>query len=349
MKRALYIGTYTGRGSEGIYHLSYDEATGAMELLGTYPGVNPSYLCLAKNGKTLYATQETGLKADSCSKVQAWRVNEDSTLTFLNELPTNGGSACHVTTDKDDKFLYCANYQDGTGAVFALNGDGSLKEMSAFIRHEGTGPNAQRQEGPHVHCMMFTPDDKYVAVCDLGIDTVRVYAFDGEKGLGEAVSDASSPAGSGARHIAFTPDGKYAYLGCEMGNNAVAFRYEGGKLEQLQVNYTVPEDFTGWSTIAAVRVSPNGKQLTVTNRGHDSLCTFDIGEDGLLSNRRVVPCGGKFPRDCAYAPDGKFLLSADQESSNVQLFSVKACGCLKDTGTGIAIPNPTAILFGKEL
>lgn len=350
MKRALYIGTYTGRGSKGIYLMRYDDQTGSMEPIADYPGLNPSYLCLSRDGATLYATQELPLKEGKCSKVQAWRVGEDGKLSFLNEKETNGGSACHVTTDPEDRFLYCANYQDGTGAVFALEKDGRLGEMTAFVRHQGKGPNEQRQECAHVHCMRFTPDEKYVAVCDLGIDRVALYPYDADTGLGQEHSHASSPAGSGARHIDFSPDGLYAYLGCEMGNVAVAFRYAQGTLIEMQVAGTVPEDFEGWSTIAAVRVSPDGRQLTITNRGHDSLCTFDIGQDGMLGNRRIVPSGGKFPRDCAYAPNGKFLLSANQESSAVSLFSVDPLtGDLRDAGFSAPIPNPTCILFGKPL
>lgn len=348
MRWMLYVGGYTRAGRAGLYQLTMDAETGTLDIAAAYPGTDPSFLVLSHSGETLYAVQEYPLGRETVGRVQAWRVLPGGGLDFINQRETGGGFPCHLAVDGDDRFLYCANYQDGSAPVFALEPDGALGGQTAFLRHLGQGPDRDRQECAHVHCVRFTPDGRFIAVCDLGLDRVSLLPFDPNLGWGTEAAFINCPPGAGARHIAFSPCGRFAYLVCEMGGLVEVYRYAAGRLEWLQQAATLPENFTGENTAAALKLSPNGRQLTVSNRGHDSLCTFDVGEDGRLSNRRFVPSGGSCPRDFAYTADGRLLLAANQEGGGLRVFAVSAQGDLTPTGQGADLPHPSCVLLADK-
>lgn len=346
MKYNFYIGTYTRGRENGIYQGLFDSETGGITPVKAYPSAEPSYLVRSHRGDTLYAVQEHPLTDSTVGQVQAWRVNADRTITFLNTLSTDGGFPCHLTVAPNDKFLYAANYQDGTAAAFTLNSDGSLGERCSLLRHTGAGPDPDRQECAHLHCARFTPDDKYIALCDLGLDRVSLHPFDPLAGWGEEKFYVNCAPGAGARHIIFSADERFAYLICEMGNTVEVFAYTEGVLTPLQTVSTLPADFAEPNTAAAVHIAPDGKHLTVSNRGHDSLCTYDIASDGTLENPRFVKTEGICPREFSYTPDESWLLVANQEEGGITVFQVDAAtGDLKNTGLRADIPYPTCILF----
>lgn len=350
-KRVVYIGTYTGRGSEGIYRAAVDCQAGTLELLDAVPSENPSYVALARNGRTLYATAETmTYNGRHGGAVRAFAVGPQGRLTYLNEQPTEGQLTCHLATDPGDRRLFCANYQEGTATVFPLAADGSLGAEARFLMHQGAGPNPRRQEKAHVHFTRLTPDDRFLAVADLGMDEVTLYPFDGEAGVAEPPAVVREEAGSGPRHLDFTPDGRFAYLVCEMGNLVIAHAYDGKTLTPFQRISTVPEGITeAESTCAAIRVSPDGRFVCASNRGHDSLAVFAIAGDGRLTPVQIAPCGGQVPRDFVYAPGGGFVLVANQESSRLSLLAAAENGRLTDTGRYLEVPHPTCVCFGGEL
>lgn len=346
MDRLLYVGGYTRRAGKGIAALKMDTATGALTVLEVAPAAHPSYLCLSRDGRTLYAVEEYPLGPGQEGQVVAFR-REGQGLRFLSRRPTGGGFPCHLETSPDGRFLFCMNYEDGSAAVFALTAAGDLGPRTALLRHAGRGPDPERQAGPHLHCGKITPDGQYIVLCDLGLDRVSVHALDKETGLGAEVSSVQCAPGAGARHVEFSPDGRHMALACEMGGAVALYRYGAGRLALCGCASTLPEGFRGENTVAAVRFSPDSRYLTVSNRGHDSLCTFRV-EGETLSDRRFTPSGGQTPRDFCYAPGGRFLLAANEGGGGVRVFRAEADGSLIPTGQFADVPEATCICFAPE-
>jgi len=334
MTRALddlvYIGTYTNGTSEGIMALRLDTETGKMEPVGTMAKLpNPSYLAISKDRKFLYAVLETGTYKDvPGGGVAAFSIDGSTgELSPLNDLPTTGKSPCHLSMDEDNRFLFTANYTDGTVSAFSIKPDGSLGSLIVKLVHEGSGPNPQRQKTPHAHFVMLTPDEKHLCAVDLGIDKIMVYDFDKNTGTLTHNPDltVSVKPGSGPRHMVFHPSGRFAYLVTEMGAEVLVMDYDpaSSRFTQKQYISTLPEGYEGFKSGAAIRISPDGKFLYASNRGHDSIAIFKIdqatGELTLVSHSSTY---GQMPRDFALDPTGKFLIAANQNSDNVVSFSV---------------------------
>ena len=230
-----YIGTYSKGENGGIFRAMIDSETGDLRVLDTTDVENPSHLALAPDGKHLYAASETGeFRGRNGGAAAACAVDAEGKLTFLNIVGTQGKHPCYVSVSPDGKFVYAANYSEGTATVFAVDENGALKDDPKIVVHQGTGTNPRRQEKPHVHCTRITPDGKYLAVCDLGIDAVVLYPLCGKCGLDATRgSFVRTPAGNGPRHIEFSRDGKYAYVVTEMGCTVRAYAYEDGRMTSL--------------------------------------------------------------------------------------------------------------------
>ena len=211
-----------------------------------------------------------------------------------------------------------ANYTGGNISVFPVGEDGRLGEASDFIQHQGSGPNHERQEKAHAHWIDVSADNRFALNADLGLDKVFVYRFDANKGklTPNDPPFAKVAPGAGPRHLAFAPNGKFAYVIDEMASTITAFSYDakGGKLKELQAVSTLPKDFSGESTTAEIVVHPSGKFLYGSNRGHDSLAVFGIDpEKGTLTFIENVSVKGKTPRSFEIDPTGKRLLVANQD------------------------------------
>ena len=341
----LYVGTYSKGENGGIFRCSYEN--GKLTVLDTTDVENPSYLCYSPDKKMLYAASETRIFQDQHGgAAAALAVQEDGTLTLLNMIGTKGGAPCHVNTDAARKFLFVANYGEGTATVFSLDKNGALLDDPAIIVHSGKGPNPFRQEKPHVHMTLRTPDGKYCLVNDLGIDQVRFYPIT-EEGLSEKdVVINTVPGGEGPRHAVFGKDGKTLYLVTEMGNQVFAYAYDNGKLTEINHASTLPEDFSGRNTAAAVKISPDGKFVAASNRGDDSVAVFRICENGGILRVGIYSCDGQGPRDIEFTPDGSALLVANQNSENITVLSFnKESGALASTGESLSLPRPVCLLW----
>lgn len=348
----MYVGTYTKGKSEGIYLYKLNPDTGELTHISTTKGVNnPSYLTLDPQRRYLYAVNEvTQFEGQKSGAISAFAVDQKTgNLTLLNQQPTMGGAPCYVTVDKRGKFVLAANYVGGNVAVLPIQSNGHLGKASHVVQHTGSSVNQKRQENPHAHCIVLDPGNRFAFAVDLGIDKVQVYQFDAKGGKlnpGQPASVAIKP-GAGPRHLTFHPKGNYAYLINELDSTMIAFAFDKatGALKELQTISTLPADFSGESYCADVHVSPDGKFLYGSNRGHNSIAVFSIDErTGKLTAVEHVSTGGKWPRNFTLDPTGKFLLVANERSDNVVTFKVDSQrGKLTPTGQVAEIPMPVCL------
>ena len=279
----MYVGTYSQRGSKGIYAYHYDGSSGEVSPLGVAAETqDPSFLVIDPNRKWLYAVNERhDYKGQSSGAVTAFAIDRATgKLTELNELASRGADPCYISLDHTGKFALVANYTGGNVAVFPVEADGRLGNSSAFVQHKGSGPNHDRQEGPHAHFIDLSPDNRFALAVDLGLDEVLSYRFDANNGsLAADPAAAKVDPGAGPRHLAFSPSGKFVYVINEIKATITSFSYDSktGTLNRLEVVPTLPADFKGENTSAEIVMHPSGKFLYISNRGHDSIAAFAGG------------------------------------------------------------------------
>jgi 6-phosphogluconolactonase len=326
---------------------------GAPELAAE--SVSPSFLAIHPNQRFLYAANESGDFAGKKSgAVSAFVIDSHSgKLSPQNQQPSGGDGPCHVAVDKTGKSLLVANYGGGSVEALPIKPDGSLDAPTAFIQHRGSGVDQQRQEGPHGHFITTDAANRFVLACDLGLDKVVVYKFDPANSslVANDPPSASIAPGSGPRHLAFHPGGRYAYVINEMKCTMTALGYdpERGELKEVQNLSTLPERETvkpNYST-AEVEAHPFGKFLYGSNRGHDSIVVFATDPTtGKLSYVENVSTQGKTPRSFGIDPTGNHLLAANQDSGNIVVFRIdQKTGRLASTGTSIEVGNPVCVKF----
>ena len=350
----VYIGTYTEKASKGIYACRFDPATDRLASLGlAAETADPSFLAIDPSRRYLYAVNEVSeYQGRSSGGVSAFAIATGTgKLTFLNEVASGGAGPCHLTVDKTGKYVLVANYGGGSLAVFPILSDGRLGNDTAFVQHKGASVDPQRQEGPHVHSVYMSPDNRFVISADLGLDEVFVYRFDAGKGTlaPNIPPSAKVSSGAGPRHFAFTPNGKFGYVIDEMQSTITPFAYEAAKgaLDVLQPVSTLPQDFKGESTAAEVAVHPSGKFLYASNRGLDTIAVFSVNsKKGTLTLLAQVPTLGKTPRSFTIDPTGAYLFVANQDSDNVVQFRINpATGLLSPTGQVLQAPSPVCVTF----
>lgn len=351
-KILVFVGTYTGGKSQGIYACELDGATGALRQLGVTSGIkNPSFLAIHPSHRFLYAVSEVDRFADaSGGAVTAFSLDPATArLSELNSESSGGAGPCHLVVDREGKNVLVANYGAGSASVLPIGDDGKLKPASSRVQHRGSSINQQRQEGPHAHSINLDRDGRFAFVADLGLDQVLIYRFDPEHGK---LTPNDPPytavaAGSGPRHFAFHPSGRFAYAINEMKSTITAFRYDAqqGKLTEVQTVSTLPADFRGENTTAEVQVHLSGKFVYGSNRGHDSIAAFVVDEtSGRLTPRGHQATGGRTPRNFGIDPNGKFLLACNQDSDSIHVLRISAKdGTLEATGKHIEIPMPVCV------
>jgi 6-phosphogluconolactonase len=342
-----YVGTYTRPNkSKGIYAWRFQSATGKLTPIGLVgETASPSFLAVHPNHKFLYAVNEIsnyeGKKAGSVSSFAM--DTKTGQLKLLNTVSSRGDGPCHLVVDPSGKWLYVANYGGGSVAEYPVHDDGSLGESSAFVQHAGSSVNRGRQSSPHGHSTVISPDGKSVYVADLGLDQVLSYKVGGLTPNDPPFIKISP--GAGPRHLAFTPNGKFAYVMTEMTASVVAFKHTGGKFEELQSLPTteMAPNVSG----AEIAVHPSGRFVYSSTRGANLIDGFAIdAAKGTLTPVERTPSGGKTPRNFAIDPTGAFLLAAHQDSDNVVVFRIDAkTGKLTPTGDVIEAFNPVCVIF----
>jgi 6-phosphogluconolactonase len=350
----VYIGTYTHTASKGIYAYRFWPSKGNIVALGlAAETAHPSYLIAHPNGRFLYAVNEHGSAVEPGDTISSFAIDaKTGKLKLLNPVSSKGIGPCHIAIDKTGKILVAANFGSGSVAAFPVYADGRLGEATGFVQHHGSSVNPVSQAGPHAHCVVFSPDNRFVIVADRGLDKVFVYRVDYAAGSLEPNDPpliALHP-GWGPRHLAFHPNGRYLYAISEMGSMLTTLDYDAssGALKEVQSISAVPAGFSGHSASAEVRVDRAGRFVYGSNRGDDSIGVFAVNAaDGTLTPVQHVSTQGKTPRSFSLDPTGAYLFAANQESASVVIFRVdRATGKLTPTGPILTeATEPASVLF----
>jgi len=346
-KELLYVGTYSVRGSEGIYVLEFDRKAGTLRQVGTAGGAkSPSFLAFHPLGRYLYAVNE-GAEGGSVSAFAIDR--QTGQLSLLNQQPSVGRGPCHVSLDATGRAAFVSNYGEGTFTVLPVEKDGRLGAPTDSVRFSGSGTNPRRQDKPHAHSATVSPDNRFVYVCDLGTDRIYIYEIDPAKGKVKPANPAFKTVmpGAGPRHFTISSNGRFAYLAEELTSTTAAFSRDAktGFLTTLQDGVaTLPTGFTGQNTSADIHASPDGKFLYQSNRGHNSLAVFSIGTSGRIALQGQQDTMGKTPRNFLVDPKGGYVFVANQDTDNITVFKRDAkTGLLTHTGNSVSVPAPVCL------
>jgi len=345
----LLVGTYTNTcDSKGIYVYEFDANSGDFKLKNSSENVlSPSYLSVSANNKFIYAVNENGTQ----SMVSAFNYDSKTgKLKLLNSNASLGADPCHLINDSQN--VIAANYSGGSIAVFKKNADGSITEAQQLIQHEGKGPNAARQEKAHVHMVVFSPDKKFILSNDLGQDKIFIYKYNAsaKHEVLTLKGTVDVKAGSGPRHLTFSKDGKFVYLVQELDGTLTTFSYDKtGSLKLVAATSILAKDFKGGTGAAAIKISPDGKFLYVTDRvDANNISVYKILKTGKIELVEQQSTLGKGPRDFAIDPTGNYLLVGHQYTNNIVIFKRdKLTGKLKDTGKKIDLCSPVGLVFTK--
>lgn len=348
----MYVGTYTSGKSEGIYLYRLNLTDGSLKRVGVTGGVqNPSYLTLDRARRFLYSVEETEeFEGAKSGAVSAFAVNQrDGSLSFINRQPSMGSAPCYVTADNAGRFVLVANYFGGNVAVLPVEKAGGLGKAIEVKQDSGSGPNHERQDGPHAHCVLLDASNRHAYSCDLGTDKVMLYDFDTRSGK---LSPAKQPfvslkPGVGPRHLTFDGAGRFVYVLNELDSTITAFARASasGALRELKTYTMLPADFRSENTGADIHLTPDGRFLYGSNRGHDSIAAFRVdARTGELTPAGRTPTGGKTPRNFTIDPTGRYLLVANQHSDNVVAFRIdSSTGALTQTAQTAEIPSPVCL------
>lgn len=350
----LFIGTYTRlephlvtANGKGIYTYRLDLDSGELTYLSEVHGiVNPSFLTIGPEQRYLYAVSEIDQTEDG--GVSAYAIDQASgALSHINTQQAGGSSACYISVDQTGRLAITSNYMSGNIGMFAIRPDGGIDAAHQFMQQEGTGPNRDRQEGPHAHCLVIDPTNRYAFSADLGADKIFGYKIDFEAEQLILHHELKLEPGSGPRHLVFHPNGNNAYLIQELDSTITALSYdsENGMLQMIETVSTLPVGFEGLSHCADIHVTPNGKFLYGSNRGHDSIVIYAIDKaTGKLSLVGHEPARGEIPRNFAIDPTGTYLLVANQNSDNIVTFRIdQETGQLEPTGHVVRAPTPVCL------
>lgn len=354
--RVVYVGTYTERGSKGIYAYNFNEKTGAMTPLGLMgESVQPSFVAIDAAGRHLYAVNETDeFNGKPTGGVSAFAIDPAThKLKLLNQVESGGKGPAHLSLDNSGKYVMVANYNGGSIETVTIKPDGSLGDVVSAIEQKDDA-SAEKPRVSHAHHIKASPDNRFVVVNNLGLDRVYVYKFDVAKGT---LSPNDPPfvttePGAGPRHFKFHPNGKFAFTTNELNSSVTAYAYDAAKgvLTPLQTVSTKPDGFTAKNDSSELVVHPSGRFLYAANRGVDAISVFTIDQrKGTLTLVERGPSGGKTPRNFNVDPTGRWLIAANMDSDDMVVFRInQATGKLTPTGKSIPLSAPVCIVFLPE-
>lgn len=351
-----FIGCYTkkinediiGKGS-GIYCFDFDSSLGQLKLLEIIPAVNPSYIAISKDNKSLYTVEE--LPINENPKIKSFKINskgEASHLSFVNEQVLPGSFACHLNLTNPQSHVIVACYMTGNILVYPLAENGSLLPATQNLKHTGKGPNLGRQEAAHAHMIYpFGTNDLFAV--DLGIDIAKAYTFSNTSGhfIASPKMDVAITKGAGARHMVLHPNENHAFIFSELTSELFSFKRNAQFFTAIEIQSSLPNDYNGIPSGAAIRIHQNGKFIYVSNRGHNSICIFNFDEQTeKLELLTHVSSEGKTPREINIDPTGKWLLVANQDSNTIVIFSInQKTGLLKKHSKNSEAKSASCICF----
>lgn len=345
-KYVAYVGTYTHGSSIGIHLYDVNVEEGTLTERKVIPVNNSSHLAISLNGKYLYSIADEG--------VAVFSIDSDGDLTFINKVDIDGMRGCHLSTDKEGKYLYVAGYHDGKVTVVHTHRDGRLGSVMDGVFHRGLGSVAERNFRPHVSCVRPTPDGKYLCAVDNGIDQMKIYRVNARTSKLELVDVLRCVRESGPRLIKFSPNGKFAFLNFELSNEVQVYRYDGsGKnpvFELIQTESTLAshDDETHDAT-SGMCLSPDGEYLFCSTAGEDTVSMYKVDEEtGSLEKQFILPISGEYPKDLEVFPDGKHLAVVNHESNSITTFTIDYENkLLVMKGKPLKVETPNSIIFHK--
>ncbi|HMU46987.1 MAG TPA: lactonase family protein [Chitinophagaceae bacterium] len=346
----LLVGTYNSPKSEGVYVYRFNSTNGNATEISHVKTSNPSFLAISPDEKLVYAVHEDADNNGKGGEVASFSFDKSKgMLTFINKQSSGGDHPCYVAVDKTGKWVFAGNYTSGSLSMLKANKDGHLDPASTVIQHEGYSVNSERQNSPHVHCTVLSPDNKYLYVADLGIDKIMTYAFNAKKGTlsNSRAGYIMTEPGSGPRHIAIHPNGRFVYLIEELTGSIVAYKdFGNADLQELQTISALPPAYDGPVGSADIHVSPDGKFVYASNRGEsNTIGIFKVNkETGTLMPVSHISTLGKKPRNFNFDPTGSYLLVGNQDSDEIVIFKRdKETGLLTDSGKRISVGKPVCI------
>jgi 6-phosphogluconolactonase len=352
-----YFGTYTGKGSQGIYRSRFDATTGQLSTPELAAEIsNPNFLTLTPDHKFLLAAADNlGATSPSNSGVASFAINPtNGALTLVNSQSCGWRGVCHVNVDNSGHYALAASYNSGAIATLSVSADGHLGPKSSEMVHHGSSVNTNRQASAHAHQIVTDAANQFAFVCDLGMDKLMSYRLDAAHGTltpNDPAFTAVAP-GTGPRHLVFHPHGKFAYVINELASTVSAFSYDAqhGTLKEIQSSSSLPAGFTNVNTAAELALHPSGRFLYASNRGHDSVAVFASDEtNGQLTFLEHQSTHGKTPRYLSLDPTGKFLFALNQNSANASVFEVNAVtGKLKLTEPEFKLNSPVCVQFVEK-
>jgi len=336
----VYAGTYTTGSSRGIYGYRFDPRSAKLKPLGLLaPVTNPTFLVAHPDNRFLYAvSQEAG------GSVNAFLISpKTGKLSLVNKASSKGDAPCHLTLDRSGRWIAVANYGSGSVAVLPLRKDGGVGEALAFVEHHGASK---------VHCVLFSPDNRFLLAADIGLNRIYAYHFDPESG---ALTPSEkpyfdAPAGAGVRHLAFHPNGRVLYAINETHPSVTGYFYnaEKAELSEIQTIPIVPDSYTGPDVAGEIAVNPAGTLVYASNRGHDSMALLPIDPVRfMLSTLEITPLTGRTPRHFALDPTAAYMLVGNQDSGNLTVYTVHPhTGQLRPVGRPTPnIDKPSCVVF----
>lgn len=356
-KLLLFTGSYSPASEAGVRLLAFEAGERGVlrELDGASGVANPTFVAVDAHRRRLYAigerVNEDGVKegdvltyAVDAANGRLTEVGRTATMAARGSVAS---TTCHISLDPAGDYAVVCSYHGGQIGLVAIDGEGNASELKNTVQHEGAGTDPERQDRPHPHSAIFSPDGKRVFVSDLGLDTITGYAIDRSSDKLVKLTEVKLPPGSGPRHLAFHPDGRSAYVINEINSTVSSFQYHDatGELTLVQTLSTLPEGFDGENTCAEIAVSPDGRTLYGSNRGHDSIALFRLD----ASSARLEPIGhtptrGGHPRHFALTPDGSHLIAANRDGDNLVVFAVDAeTGSLTYTGHEAKLSKPVCV------
>ena len=347
----VFISAFNPGDKGAIHAFQFDTENGQLKPLHRTTNLeNPFFLSLSPDKRFLYAIDAKQFGGSENEFVAAFALNGRSgKLTRLNRESARGTASCYLDVDRTGKVLLVANYSSGNVAALPVQKDGSLGAASSFVQHIRSGNDSKSQKAARAHSIVASPDNRFVMAADLGLDRIFIYSLksdSAELAPNRAQPYVPLPPGSGPRHLVFHPDGNRLYAINELKNTVTFFDYatKTGTLILRQTISTLPKDFSGLSHTADLKITPDGRFLYGTNRGHDSIAIFRIQDNGRLSLIKIEPSLGKGPQNLLISPDGHWLLCANMPGDNVIVFAINLkTGSLKASGKPMSIPMPSCI------
>lgn len=350
--RVVYIGTYTGQTSKGIYAFRFDDATGALTSLGLVAETaSPSFLTSSANGRFVFAVNELqSFEGAASGSVTSFAADAATAkLTQISVQPSNGAGPCHLALDRTGRYLAVANYSGGNFALFPVGADGRLQPATRVVAGDRSDPGRLPPARPLGHMVGFDARNRFLVAADKGLDQLLVYRFDASTGglTSHQPPSAALPPGSGPRHFAFHPNGTWLFTISEQAATITTFAWdqESGRLTASGSVSTRPAEITTGST-AEIAVHPSGRFVYGSNRGHDSIAVFTVGVGGALTLVEYQSTRGQTPRNFSLDPTGRWLIAANQQSGTLAVFSIdQTTGALSPVGPLTSVGAPVSVLF----